>query len=139
MLLFILIKFEERGDIVPNIKSAIKRMHTSKKRYEKNIAQKSELKTQIKKTLKAIKEKDVTLAEQLLKVSCSLIDKCSKNNIMHKKTASRKKAGLASKVYKLSAGKTTAAVKKTTKKTKEKPVVEPKTEIKEDISENTEE
>ncbi|MBU0650463.1 30S ribosomal protein S20 [bacterium] len=87
---------------MPNIKSACKRMKTSRIKQQKNSAEKSALKTLIKKTLSAVAEKKKTEADKLLISAFSAIDKAAKHNIIHKKTAARKKASLSLKVNKIS-------------------------------------
>lgn len=78
-----------------NIKSAKKRILTAQKRTEANKAQKTDLKTAIKKAKVAISENSADKAA-LVQVAISKIDKAEKNGILHMNNASRKKSALAS-------------------------------------------
>ena len=80
---------------MPNIKSAKKRVIVSAKENERNTAIKSQLKSTIKKYIKAIDEKDIALAETLLPETVAMIDKCCSAGVIHKNTASRKKSHIA--------------------------------------------
>lgn len=80
-----------------NHKSAIKRNRQSIKRNVRNRAKKSEIFTLTKKVLSAPKEE----AQEILKALQSKIDKASKTNTLHWKTAARK----ISKAYKALAAK----------------------------------
>ena len=83
-----------RRTIMPNIKSAKKRVLISKRRNAENVAKKSRVKNAIKKYNAAIEAKDVALAEQLLPETVSIIDRAASDGVYHKNTASRKKATL---------------------------------------------
>ena len=87
---------------MPNIKSAIKRVKTDKIKRDRNRSRKSELKTQIKKNIRAIKDNDLAKAQQLLKKTFSLLDKSAQKNLIHKNTANRIKAKLSRKIEKIS-------------------------------------
>ena len=78
---------------MPNIKSAKKRVKVIKAKTYINTIRKSSLKTSLKKCKLAIENKDDS-ANTLLNETISLIDRASKNNIMHKNTAARKKSQL---------------------------------------------
>ena len=76
---------------MPNIKSSKKDVISSKIAYEKNKAEKSALKTAVKKF-----ETEATAAQYSL--TTSAIDKAVIKGIMHKNAANRKKARLAKKL-----------------------------------------
>ena len=78
---------------MPNIKSAIKRVETAKKKAMRNSAAKSALRTAIKKCNEAIKSNDAA-ASEVLKATIKAIDKAVAKNIIHKNTAARKKSQL---------------------------------------------
>ena len=80
---------------MPNIKSAKKRVITSRKKAENNIVVKSSMKTAIKKSEKAIKANDKALAEDNLKVAIKRIDKAQSKGLIHKNKAARCKSRLA--------------------------------------------
>jgi len=77
-----------------NIKSAKKRILTAQKRTEANKAQKSDLRTGIKKANTAIADNSADKVE-LVQSAIGKIDKAEKNGILHKNNASRKKSALA--------------------------------------------
>lgn len=80
---------------MPNIKSAIKRVQVANNKKLINKAQKSEIATYIKKFKKAIAEKDIATAETEYKTVVVLLDKASRENVIHKNSASRKSAHFA--------------------------------------------
>lgn len=86
---------------MPNIKSAKKRVLTSKKSNEINTSKKSAVKTAIKKFNTAVEQKDAALAEKLLNEAYSAIDCAMKDGIFKANTAARKKATLGKLLYKL--------------------------------------
>ena len=79
---------------MPNIKSAKKRVITSRKKAENNIVVKSSMKTAIKKSERAIKASDKVLAEENLKVAIKRIDKAQASGLIHKNKAARCKSRL---------------------------------------------
>ena len=79
---------------MPNIKSAKKRVITSRKKAENNIVVKSSMKTAIKKSEKAIKANDKALAEENLKAAIKRIDKAQASGLIHKNKAAREKSRL---------------------------------------------
>jgi len=79
---------------LPNIKSAIKRVETAKKKTLRNAAAKSALRTSIKKANEVIQSKDAA-ASDVLKTTVKAIDKAVAKNIIHKNTAARRKSKLA--------------------------------------------
>ena len=76
-----------------NIKSAQKRIETTKRDTERNKAKKSEIKTYIKKFDKAIEAGDVDQAQELFKNVDKKMKQAEAKNIIHKnkvaKTTSR--------------------------------------------------
>lgn len=81
-----------------NIKSAKKRILVSETRAARNKAQKSAVKTYVKKVEAAVEAKDVEAAKAALLVATAAIDKAAKKGIYHKNTASRKVSRLAKAV-----------------------------------------
>ena len=81
-----------------NIKSAKKRVLTSKVRQERNKAIKSSVKTAIKKVEAAVNAADKDAAAKELLNATSVIDKAAKKGVLHKNNASRKVARLAKMV-----------------------------------------
>ena len=88
---------------MPIIKSAKKRQEVAIRNNERNKARRSALATAIKNFKKAISEKDVELAENLLPETFSIIDAEVTRNIIHKNKANNKKADLSIALTKLKA------------------------------------
>lgn len=77
-----------------NIKSQKKRILTNERNRQANVAFRSKMRTSIKKVKAACEKKDLALAEQLLPLAVSLIDKSVKEGIQKQNTASRQKSSL---------------------------------------------
>jgi len=88
---------------MPNIKSAIKRTKTIEKRRAHRMAQKSALRTAIKKVDVAIAKGDIEAAKVALQEASKRLDKAVTKGLIHKNAAARKKSRLAKKVNGLSA------------------------------------
>ncbi len=86
---------------MPNIKSSKKDVISSKIAYEKNKAEKSALKTAVKKYEAALAEGDRAAAEAAYKVAVVKVDKAVSNGILHKNTAARKKSSMTLQLNKL--------------------------------------
>ena len=85
---------------MPNIKSAKKRVLIAEVRNARNKANKSALKTAIKKFEAAAVEGNRTEADGAYKVAVKKVDQAVAKGILHKNTASRKKARLAKQMAK---------------------------------------
>ena len=81
-----------------NTKSALKELRKNNKRYLRNRAAKSALRTLIKKLKVSIEEKNIKEAQKLFPEVYSNIDKCAKKNLIHWKKAARYKSHLAIKL-----------------------------------------
>ncbi len=86
---------------MPNIKSSKKDVISSKIAYEKNKANKSELKTMLKKYEAALEGGDKAAAEAAYKNAVVLVDKAVQKGILHKNNAARKKSSMTLKLNKL--------------------------------------
>lgn len=86
---------------MPNIKSAKKRVELSKAANEKNKAEKSALKTVIKKFDAAIASGNREQANSAYKVAVKTVDQGVKKGILHKNNAARKKSSMTLKLNKL--------------------------------------
>ena len=86
---------------MPNIKSSKKDVIASKIAYEKNKANKSELKTMLKKYEAALEGGDKAAAEVAYKNAVVLVDKAVQKGILHKNNAARKKSTMTLKLNKL--------------------------------------
>ena len=86
---------------MPNIKSSKKDVLASKIAYEKNKANKSVLKTAVKKFDAAVESGDKAVADAAYKQAVTAVDKAVTKGILHKNTAARKKSSLTLKLNKL--------------------------------------
>ena len=86
---------------MPNIKSAKKRVQVSGVRNERNKADKSALKTALKKFEAAAAEGNRTEAEGAYKVAVKIVDKSAAKGLLHKNNAARKKSSMTLKLNKL--------------------------------------
>ena len=77
-------------------KSALKANRQNIKRREHNRAMRSTLRTALKAIRAKLDEKDLEGAKAALTKTVSLVDKMAKTGIIHKNTAGRYKARLAS-------------------------------------------
>lgn len=78
---------------MPNIKSAIKRVKTIKAKHAQNRVKKSALKTTLRTFREAIASTTPATTEQLQE-AIKKVDQAAARKIIHKNTASRKKAQL---------------------------------------------
>lgn len=76
---------------MPRIKSAKKRMRQTRTATARNRAQRSELRTALKKARTATG----TAADAALKDAVALLDRAGRKNLIHRNTAARKKSRLA--------------------------------------------
>ncbi len=79
---------------MPNIKSAKKRVIIAEKNQKKNAAQKSAIRTSVKKARVAVANKDEGAAVAV-KAAIVNVDKAVSKGLMHKNTAARRKSKLA--------------------------------------------
>ena len=86
---------------MPNIKSSKKDVISSKIAYEKNKANKSALKTVVKKFDAAIAGGDKAEAEAAYKVAIKAVDQAVNKGLLHKNNAARKKSSMTLKLNKL--------------------------------------
>ena len=96
--------YENKGKGVPpmpNIKSSKKDVISSKIAYEKNKANKSELKTNLKKFDAALDAGDKAAAEAAYKVAVKSVDQAALKGLLHKNNAARKKSSMTLKLNKL--------------------------------------
>ena len=85
---------------MPNIKSSKKDVIRSKVAYEKNKANKTALKTVLKKFDAALEAGDKAAAEVAYKDAVVAVDKAT-GSILHKNTAARKKSSMTLRLNKL--------------------------------------
>ncbi len=90
---------------MPTSKSAKQRVRQSAVRRMRNRSDKSALKTQIKRLVSAVENKNIEEAEKHFSLTTKGLDKLASKNIIHKNTASRKKSRLARILNKQKAAK----------------------------------
>ena len=93
--------WEVGGVTMPNIKSSKKDVLRIKVAYEKNKADKSELKTIVKKFDAAVVAGDRAVAEAAYKQAVKAVDQAVSKGILHKNTAARKKSSMTLQLNKL--------------------------------------
>ena len=86
---------------MPNIKSAKKRVLVSKVNNERNKADKSVLKSTLKKFDAAVAAGNQEQADSAYKAAVKTIDKAVSKGIIHKNNAARKKRGITLKLNKM--------------------------------------
>ncbi|MFA7658591.1 MAG: 30S ribosomal protein S20 [Candidatus Gastranaerophilaceae bacterium] len=84
-----------------NIKSSKKRILTSEKNAERNLAFRSSIKTALKKALELGKGEDKEALSAAVSKVYQLCDKAVVKGILHKNTAARKKSRLSLALNKL--------------------------------------
>ena len=83
---------------MPNIKSAEKRMLISRERNARNKAQKSALKTSMKKFDAAVSSGNREEAASAYKTAVKAVDKAAGKGLIHKNNAARKKSAMSAKL-----------------------------------------
>ena len=86
-----------------NIKSAQKRAKQTVVRNQRNTAQRSQLRTAVKKVLKALDANDVAGAEAAFATAQPLLDRFAARGLIHKNKAARHKARLTARIKALQA------------------------------------
>ena len=83
---------------MPNIKSASKRVQIAKVRNAKNKADKSALKTDLKKFNAAVTEGDREAAGTAYKIAVASVDRAASKGLLHKNNAAHKKSSMTVKL-----------------------------------------
>ncbi|MEC9363278.1 30S ribosomal protein S20 [Sinimarinibacterium flocculans] len=81
-----------------NIASAKKRARQAEKRRTRNVAQRSMVRTTIKKVVKAIEAKDKTAAVAAYNEMVPVIDRYATKGMIHKNKAARHKSRLSAHI-----------------------------------------
>lgn len=89
-------------NLLPNIKSAKKRVAVSEVRRLRNRSQRSKLRTLVKNTQLAM-DTDLEKARNLLTLTIKELDQAASKGLIHKNTAARKKSRLMRKFNQRSA------------------------------------
>ena len=74
---------------MPNIKSAKKRVKTTKRDTEKNIGLKSEMRTAMKQCRQFIESGDQAKAQEKMNLVFKLVDRNASKKILHRRAAAR--------------------------------------------------
>ncbi len=90
---------------MPTSKSAKRRVRQNAVRRMRNRGDKSALKTQIKRLISSVENKNFEEAEKHFSLTTKRLDRLASKNIIHKNTASRKKSRLAKMLNKQKAAK----------------------------------
>lgn len=81
--------------MLPNIKSAIKRVKVAEAKNKHNRLVKSGVKASMKRLDKAIETENTAEIASLAKSAVSAVDKAVSKGVLHRNTANRRKAKLA--------------------------------------------
>ncbi|AXI83225.1 30S ribosomal protein S20 [Xylella taiwanensis] len=81
-----------------NIKSAKKRAKQTVARNTRNTAQRSMLRTAVKKVIKALDTRDIVGAETAFAVAQPILDRFSARGLIHKNKAARHKSRLTARI-----------------------------------------
>ena len=92
---------KRRKFIVPNIKSAIKRVEVAERNRQRNKAWKSAVRTVRNEVAESVKTGDPKKASTALQKAYAVIDKAVSKGILHKNSAARKKSRMATEVLKV--------------------------------------
>ena len=86
---------------MPNIKSAKKRVLTSRKKCDQNVLVESRMKNSIKKLEKTVKDGNKEESAKVLDTTLKNIDKAKAAGLIHENNAARKKSRLTKLVNKM--------------------------------------
>ena len=86
-----------------NIKSAKKRAKQTVVRNARNVAQRSQLRTAVKKVIKALDAHDAAAANEAFTAAQLLLDRFAARGLIHKNKAARHKARLTARIKALKA------------------------------------
>jgi small subunit ribosomal protein S20 len=84
--------------ILPNIKSAKKRVKIASIKRSANMSQRSSLRTILKKTVASISVGDVSNAQTNLQLAVKKLDEAASKGLIHKNQAARRKSRLMKKL-----------------------------------------
>ena len=81
-----------------NIKSAKKRAKQSEVRRQRNAAQRSEMRTQVKSLIQVIETGNAQEANTVFRKTASLLDRSARKGLIHKNKAARTKSRLNKRI-----------------------------------------
>jgi len=85
---------------MPRRKTSLKRKRADKKKHQRNLRVKQQLKKTLKKLQALLSAKNVSEAKTVLVKAFSQLDKAAKKRIIHPNAASRKKSRLMKRLTK---------------------------------------
>lgn len=88
-----------------NTAQAKKRVRQNEKKRLHNASRRSEMRTHLKRVMKAVGKGDQTLAQTEHKLASSIVDKLATKGLIHKNKAARHKSRLNLHLKKLALGK----------------------------------
>jgi len=91
------------GDLMANLKSAVKRVRTNNKKRARNQSVKSDMRTHIKAVERLIEANEVESAKAAYQTATRVIDRAIQKGVIHKNNGNRNKARLAKKLKDLTA------------------------------------
>jgi len=83
---------------MPNLKSAVKHLKTSRRRRDKNKAANNRIANTRRKLYSAITSGDKTKCQGIFRTYCSLLDKAVKKQLMKANTVNRRKSRAAARL-----------------------------------------
>ncbi|RUM91391.1 MAG: 30S ribosomal protein S20 [Thermovibrio sp.] len=86
---------------MPNTKSAKKRLRQNIKRRERNRYYVRRMKTEAKKVLQAVEEKNLELAKEQLRTAMKWIERAAARGAIHKNEAARRQSRISKAVAQL--------------------------------------
>jgi len=94
---------------VANIKSAQKRAKQTIARNARNVAQRSMLRTAVKKVVNALNSNDAEAARDALNAAQPILDRMSARGLIHQNKAARHKSRLSARIKALQSSSESAA------------------------------
>lgn len=79
---------------MPNTKSAKKRLRQDGERRDRNRADRTQVRTIVKKVRKSVEEGNIAAAEESLRLAARKLDQAGATNLIHRNAAARTKSRL---------------------------------------------
>ena len=88
-----------------NIKSAIKRIRSSKRKQARNLAVRTRARSAVREAREAIGSAKPEEAAQAIREAYSTLDRAAQKGVLHKRNAARRKSRLMKRLAKMTAAK----------------------------------
>jgi small subunit ribosomal protein S20 len=88
-------------EILPNKKSAEKRVRSSRRKQQYNQIHRGRARTKDKKARRLLEEGDVEAAREAVREAASALDKAAQKGVIHKNKAARRKSRLMTQLNQL--------------------------------------